>query len=257
MEQHFHSPIADEGAPPFPPPSLLPPPILPPPPGQPPFPPTHPFPPHQNFYQPPPGSYPPHIPNYPPPPRGFYPPRPRPYYGNPRHQRGGRGWTGRGGAGRWKRPRDDRWSRGNYHKSDFKRHRDNGQGSGGVEALYSQSMFEDPWRHLLTEEEAKAHEEQLAAHIRQRCGCTSDNGAGLPHSSTETKGEQEPPERLQDPSASDIDASDSSVDQKCTTDSIGTQSPQSDNQTPSEPVLPNLTEDTTVTAPSSIEPETT
>ena len=97
-------------------------------------------------YQFPPPIYPPHLPAYPPPARGYHHyHRPRPY-----NSRGGRGQR-RGGQ--WKRRRG--WSDGS------------GQ-SHSNESLYSQSMFEDPWNQLTTEEEKQTHQEHLAAHIRER-----------------------------------------------------------------------------------------
>lgn len=156
-------PIAGE-RPPLHPQPVLPLPVLPPPPFQVP---------RDRFPFPPSGPYPPHPSAYPPP-RGFYQPVPffnRPYY-NPRH-RGGRGGPGRGQYGRGKRHRAWADTGAAQEPGSYKKHRDDGRGGDhAIESLYSQSMFEDPWKQLMTEDEVRSHEEQLADHIRERLGIT-------------------------------------------------------------------------------------
>ena len=106
----------------------------------------------RGFPRGPPGMRP-HFNPYPPAHYGHYP-RP-PQFGYPPPQQWGRGcyrgqggWKGRG-RGRYGGGGGFRGRGGRYSGSRQRDERGSGQGGEGVDAYYSSSMFEDPWKDLL------------------------------------------------------------------------------------------------------------
>ena len=120
----------------------------------------------QPYLPPPPVDGPPHVfthgpPNvrpqfnpYPPPHYGPYPRPPRHYY--PPQQWGqGYGYQRRGGwRGRGRGRHSSGGRGGRYPQSKWKNEGGDNQSSSNVDAYYSTTMFEDPWKDLLPKREA-------------------------------------------------------------------------------------------------------
>lgn len=110
----------------------------------------------------PPGPWPPFNP-YPPPRYGYHP-RPPGFGAPPRHWgRGGYGYQGRGGG--WRGRGRGRGYRGRGGRYPYSKHGGDSGASDDIDAYYSKSMFEDPWKDLLPQEGEQSQEAPVPTSI--------------------------------------------------------------------------------------------
>ena len=122
----------------------------------------------------PPGPWPPFNP-YPPPHYGYHP-RPPGFGAPPRHWgHGGYSHQGRGGGWRGR----GRGYRGRGGRYPYSKHGSDGGSSDDIDAYYSKSMFEDPWKDLLPQEGEQSQEEATPTSLNNTMpnqdGATTNN----------------------------------------------------------------------------------